>query len=106
MGNYLLLFIDGKEPEDEAEMARYLKAWETWFANLGENVVDGGNPFTSGIKSVAANGAVSDGPVGARATGYAIIRAGSLDAATDAARACPHLQAGGPLTVYEIYSEA
>ncbi len=105
MSNYLLLFIGGSEPQGEEELARYVQAWETWFATLGDRVVDEGNAFTPRIKSVTARGEVSEGPVGARATGYAIISADSPDAAAEIARACPHLQADGEITVYEVYAE-
>ncbi len=82
-----------------------MQAWEAWFGTLGGRVVDEGNAFTPRIKSVSARGEVSDGPVGARATGYAIIGADSPDAAADFARSCPHLQAGGEITVYEVYAD-
>ncbi len=60
-------------PESEAEQKAVLKEWEAWFGKIGSNLVDGGNPFTPKAKSIASDGKVSDGPVGAMASGYSVI---------------------------------
>jgi hypothetical protein len=80
-----------------------MQAWGAWYGGLGSAVVDGGNPFTPSAKSIASDGTVSDGPVGARATGYSILAADSLDAAVEMARGCPVLQGGGQISVYETF---
>ena len=103
MANFVLLYIGGGMAETEAEQAKVLQAWESWFGRLGSAVVDGGNPFTPHAKSIASNGKVSDGPVGTMATGYSIIKADSLDAAVELARGCPVLQSGGQISVYETF---
>jgi hypothetical protein len=102
MANFLLVYTGGVEPPPE-ESAAVLQAWTNWFGTLGENLVDGGNPIAPGAKNVASDGTVSDGAVGERATGYSIIKADSLEAATEVAKACPHLKAGGQITVYETF---
>ncbi len=104
MGNYVLLYIGGSEPQGQEEAASVMQAWTSWFTNLGDKVVDPGNPFSAQVKSVSGDRQVSDGPIGARATGYSIVKADSLDTATDIAKNCPHLQAGGEITVYEVYA--
>jgi hypothetical protein len=103
MANFVLLYIGGSNPQTEAEQAAVMKAWTGWFGGLGSAVVDGGNPFTPMAKSIASNGKVSDGPVGALATGYSVIKADSLDAAVQIAKGCPHLQSGGQISVYETF---
>jgi hypothetical protein len=90
-------------PETEAEQATAMQAWGTWFGGLGTAVVDGGNPFTPRSKSVASDGTVVDGAEGTPATGYSILAADSLDAAVGMAKGCPTLQAGGRISVYEIF---
>jgi hypothetical protein len=75
-----------------------------WYEKLGSAVVDGGNPFTPTAKSIASDGTVRDGPVGAMATGYTIISADSLDAAVEKAKGCPVLQGGGQISVYETFN--
>ena len=49
-------------------------------------------------------GTVHDGPASnPAATGYSILKADSLSAATDLAKGCPILESpGGKVTVYEI----
>jgi hypothetical protein len=103
MANFLLLYSGGSMPENQAEIAQVMKAWEAWFGSLGSALVDGGNPFTPAAKSIASNGAVSDGPVGTLASGYSIIKADSLNTAVELARRCPVLQGGSQITVYETF---
>ena len=103
MANFLLLYSGGSMPEGQAEVAQVMQAWNTWFGELGSNLVDGGNPFTPQAKSIASDGSVSDGPVGTMASGYSIIKADSLDAAVAVARRCPVTQGGSKITVYETF---
>jgi len=104
MANFVLLYSGGSMPESEAEQAMVMKAWEAWFGKLGAGLVDAGNPFTPTAKSIAGDGKVSDGPVGGMASGYSVIKADSLDAAVALAQACPVLQGGAKITVYETFA--
>ena len=101
MAKYLLLYGGAAAlPEGEDAQKAIMADWMAWFGKLGSNVVDGGNPFSM-AKSVDSHGMVSDGPAGPMATGYCIIKAGSLDAAAAIARECPVLQGGANISVYE-----
>jgi hypothetical protein len=105
MANFLLVYTgSGGAPPTEEERAAILQDWTSWFTTLGENLVDAGNPTAPTAKRIASDGAVSDGAVGEPVMGYSIIKADSLDAATEAAKGCPQLKAGGQVTVYETYS--
>ncbi|HLE16122.1 MAG TPA: hypothetical protein VI776_15350 [Anaerolineales bacterium] len=55
------------------------------------------------VKSIASNGAVSDGPAGTMASGYTVVKADSLDAAVGLAQGCPVLASGGQVSVYETF---
>ncbi len=101
MANYVLVFKGGGMPQTDAERAAVLAAWGNWYGSLGQAVVDGGNPFGPSA-SVAADGSVSDG---ARSglTGYTILKADSLSAASEMARGCPILASGGNIEVYETF---
>ena len=103
MAKFLLLYIGGTSPQTEAEQAQVMQDWTDWFTKLGEAVVDGGEPFTPVSKSLTSSGAVSDGPIGAMATGYSVVTADALDAAVSIAKGCPHLKSGGQITVYETF---
>lgn len=104
MAKFVLLFNGGGMPETEAEQAAVLQAWGAWYGGLGAAVVDGGNPFSPVAKSIASDGSVHDGPIGTPASGYTIVSADSLDAATAMAQGCPVLQSGGQISVYETFN--
>lgn len=103
MTNYLLLYSGGKRPETEAEQKAVLQAWTAWFGQLGQALVDGGNPTTPMAKTIASDGTVSDGAMGMMPSGYSIIQADSLNAAVKLAKGCPVLQGGGKVSVYETF---
>ena len=101
MANYVLVFKGGGMAETEAEQQAVMAAWGEWDGRLGQAVVDGGNPFGPS-KSVASDGSVSEGGASALG-GYAILRADTLDEATEMAKGCPVLTSGGSIEVYETF---
>ena len=103
MANYLLVYSGGDTsmPESEEEQASVMAAWGAWFEQLGSAVVDGGNPMSGERKTVANDGSVSNGAP--EASGYSILEADSLDAATEMAKGCPVLQTGQQISVYETF---
>jgi hypothetical protein len=104
MNDYLLLYSGGHMPESEEEQAMVMKAWMNWMGELGDALKDGGNPFTPAVKSIGADGSVSDGPAGSMASGYSIVKADSLDAAVEMAKGCPVLAGGATISVYETFA--
>ncbi|HEU4528495.1 MAG TPA: hypothetical protein VFT80_11280 [Actinomycetota bacterium] len=103
MADYVLLYTGGGEPPSEEERAAALAAWTDWFAQIGEALKDGGNPFGPAAKAVASDGSVRDA-TGTLHSGYTIVSADSLEAATAVAKGSPVLQGGGSVTVYETFS--
>jgi hypothetical protein len=103
MADFVLLYTGGSMPETEEEKARVMKAWEDWYAEVGSSIKDGGNPFAPAAKTIASDGSVSDGAGPAPHTGYTIVTADSLDAATAIAKGSPVLLGGGGVTVYEAF---
>jgi hypothetical protein len=101
MTNYVLVYSGGGMPETEEEQNAVMAAWGAWYEGLGQAVVDGGNPFGPST-SVASDGSVSQGAPSAL-SGYTVISAESLDAATDQAKNCPVLTSGGRVDVYETF---
>jgi hypothetical protein len=91
-------------PEAPAAQGRVMKQWTNWFSKLGAAVVDPGNPFSGAVNKVKPDGTVAKGPVGHRATGYSILDAPSLEAATKMARACPVIKGGAQIAVYETFN--
>lgn len=104
MANYILLYSGGKMPESPAEQEAVMKDWTAWYGRLGQALVDGGNPFTGQAKTIASDGKVSEGAMGGNASGYSIIKADSLNAATELAKGCPVLKGGAKIMVYETFN--
>ena len=98
MKKYVFIYYNQADmtgPPDEA----VTKAWMDWFAQLGDKLVDAGNPFGPGGQAVDKSGVMSvkDMP----ATGYSIVKAKDMDEATGIAKDCPVIQAPGAVCVYE-----
>ena len=95
MGKYVFVYYAGQDTYagDDA-------AWGKWFGELGEKLVDGGNPFGPNGQAVHKGGVmpVKEMPV----TGYSIVNAGSMDEATELAKGCPLVGSkDGAVCVYE-----
>jgi hypothetical protein len=82
-----------------AEQEKVMADWGQWFGSLGQNLVDGGNPFSG--KSTAINPDGSSGSATAALTGYTIIKSDDLNSAAQKAKGCPVLKGGGSIEVYE-----
>ena len=103
MGNYLFAYRGGGGmSENEEERQAVMAASGAWFGELGEAVVDPGNPF-AGSASVSGGGATSDAAESGL-TGYSVVSAGDLASATELAKGCPVLAAGGSVDVYETFA--
>jgi hypothetical protein len=102
MATYVLVYKGGggmapTEEQRQAIMAR----WGEWFSALGESLVDGGNPFGPS-RAIASDGSITEGTASAL-TGYSILKAESLDEASEKAKGCPVLADGGSVEVYETF---
>jgi len=96
--NKYLLVVYGPSAENEEERSMGMSLMADWYRSLGSALVDPGAPFTS-VKTVSDDG-VEDA-VGPNATGYNIVQAESLEAATALAKLCPLLKHGRKVTVFE-----
>lgn len=101
MSDFVLLYTGGGMPESEEEGAKVMQAWDDWYGKISGSLKDGGNPFGAS-KTVSAGGSVKDGANGTAFTGFTIVTAPSLDAATDLAKGSPVLDIGGTVAVYEV----
>ncbi len=101
MTNYVFTYHGGSGmPESKEEQDQIMAAWGAWMGELGDKLTDGGNPFSM-HKTVAADGAVSDGGPAAELGGYSIVTAESFDDAVAMAKGCPVLSAGGSVQISE-----
>ena len=108
MKEYLLLLRGGKpmtsktEEENKAEM----QAWGVYMGNLGQaGQLVGGLPLESAGTVVTAKG-ISNEPVISATEGivggYLIVKADSIEQATEIAKGCPHIANEGNVEVREI----
>ena len=92
MSNYMIAYHGGKEPESPEEGARQMERWRAWVAGLGEAVVNPGTPL--GKFTTVTSGGVSDDDGSDPLTGFSVVKADSMDAALEMAKACPFLEMG------------
>ncbi len=98
MKNYVYIYDNGGVVGDKP-MPEILKDWETWFGQLGDKLVDGGNPFNDGAQAVTNDGVMD---VERPASGYSIVKSNSLDEAVKMAKGCPML-VHSPKAVVMVY---
>jgi hypothetical protein len=103
MTNYLLIYHGafGPMPDSQEEIDRSMKAWMDWFGSLGDAVVDGGNPVGKS-KTINPDGSVENHGGPDPASGYSVLRAGSIEEVIEKAKGCPHLKEGGTIEVAPI----
>lgn len=105
MKKFVFVYYGSKKPGDisKEEMQEVMDKWGAWFKDIGDKMVDGGNPFAPGGQSVTASGAEVIPENMWPAKGYSIINAESMDEATAVAKGCPVLEddPDGAVRVYE-----
>lgn len=102
MAKYLLIYHGGgKMPETEAEVAAVMQAWGDWFTELGEAVVDPGNPVGQS-STVHSDGSVTADGGSNPVSGYSIIEANDDADAQAKAQGCPVRTGGGSIEVTAI----
>ncbi len=99
MSNYIIAYHGGKKPETPEEGAKGMAKWQAWIDGLGDAVVNPGTPL--GKSKIVSSGGVSDGGGSNSLTGFSIVKADSMDAALEMAKACPFLELG-TLEVAEV----
>ena len=102
MPKYVFAYHGGGTPETEAEQASVMEAWNNWYGELGQAIVDGGAPVGNS-KTIASGGTVSDGGGANPLTGYTLVEAADIDAAVTMAKGCPILTDGGSVEVAETF---
>ncbi|MEL6619170.1 MAG: hypothetical protein AAFY39_06990 [Pseudomonadota bacterium] len=92
MPEFIFAYHGGTIPETPEDGEKAMAAWGKWFEDMGEAVVNGGNPVGQSM-TVTAAGVAGDGganPI----SGYTIVKAENPDAACDLAKGCPMIVDG------------
>jgi hypothetical protein len=110
MKDFLFVFrtdpdkIPKRSPE---EMQANTKRWMDWIGGIAAQgkLTDRGNRLAPSGKVVKTNNVIADGPyteIKETIGGYSIIKAESIEAATNLAKGCPVFAIGGNVEVREI----
>lgn len=98
MGKFVYVYTGGAMGETPEAQEQAMQAWGAWFGSLGSAVTEVGNPF--GASTTVTSDGASDGGA-AKAGGYSVVTAGSLDDAAALTKGCPIFDTGGSVEVYE-----
>lgn len=101
MPKYLLTFhgemtMDDM-PTDPAAQQAVMAEWGAWYGTMGDALVDGGAPIATST-AIDANGG-TDSP--GKLTGYTIINAADMAAATEISKGCPVMANGHAVQISE-----
>ena len=96
MKKFVLAFHGNPTFAKKEDGAAHMTAWKAWITDLGDAVIDAGQPLgpsktINADKSVAEDGGAN--PV----VGITILQASTMDDAVSMVRACPHLSTGGSI---------
>ena len=92
MPNYIIAYHGGKKPESPEEGGKQMEKWQAWVDGLGDAAVNPGTPL--GKSRIVSSDSVSDDDGPNSLTGYSIVKADTMDAALEMAKACPFLDIG------------
>ncbi len=102
MPQYLFVYHGGHTPTDPAEIEATMAAWGAWFGGMGDALDIPGNPVGQSY-TVSSDGVVDNGGANP-ASGFTVIKADSIDAATEMAKGCPMVVNGsGSVEVAEVH---
>lgn len=102
MPKFIFAYHGGSAPETEEDRNQVMTAWTNWFGNMGDAIVDGGNPVLQS-KTVTKDAVTDDGGPNPL-SGYTIISAADYDTACEIAKDCPMVVDGsGSVEVCEIH---
>ncbi len=99
MAKFIYVYHGGSAPASEEEGKKVMAEWMAWFGTLGSAVVDGGAPL--GASMTVSSGGIAEGGGSNPASGYSLIEAADIGAASEMAKGCPILKEGGSVEVAE-----
>jgi hypothetical protein len=110
MERYLFIFRGGdaaRAQESPETWQAHMQKWGAWMKGLAEKqILEGGEPLEVDGKQVnGKNKMVIDGPfMEAKETvgGYLIVKAGSLNEATEISKGCPILEHDGKVEIRQL----
>jgi hypothetical protein len=111
MNEFLLVFrresTGPQSPLSPEQIQAMMKPWQDWIGGLAaqNKLVSAGNRLQAEGKVVKPGNIVTNGPyveLKEAVGGYTIVRAASLEEATELSKGCPILQVDGSVEIREI----
>lgn len=110
MKDFLLIFraeSGAREAQSPEQMQATMKLWMDWIGGIAaqNKLTDRGNRLEAPGKVLRPGNVITDGPyseIKEAIGGYTIVKAGSLEEATELAKNCPILNIGGNVEIREI----
>ena len=111
MKEFLLIFrrenTPGNPPMSPEQLQAMMKPWQDWLGSIAaqNKLVTAGNRLESNGTVLKPNNVITNGPyveIKEAVGGYSIIKAGTLEEATEMSKGCPILIVGGSVEVRAI----
>ena len=108
MKNFMLIFRNGSEATKMSpeESQQNMQQWFSWIGDLqSKGIYTSGEALMPTGKTVKKDNLVTDGPYAESKEiigGYFIIKAASIEEATEIAKGCPDLPTGGSVEVRDV----
>jgi hypothetical protein len=93
MPAYLFVYRSSREYQPDPGAAA---AWQSWFGELSDSVVDIGNPVFGQRRALGDDGCET------LIRGYSVVSAADVNAAAELAQGCPLLERGGAVEIAEL----
>lgn len=100
MPQYIFIYVGGDYPTSPSEGQKHFEEYQSWLASLGSAVVSPAIPFKD-THTVHPDRTSQAGTTTVM-SGMSILKFASMDAAIEAAKACPFLDINGTLEVSEM----
>ena len=100
MKQFVLVYLGGNPPSNEAGARLHHSKYMGWLTALGEALIIPTIPLKD-TNTVSSSGAIREGGSSAM-SGFTVIRADSMESALSIAQSCPFLEIGGSLEVSEM----
>jgi len=110
MNEFVLIFRNDFHPEAKFspdEMQAIMLQWQNWMGGIAAQgkLASSGNRLGSEGKTIKPGNVVINGPyveIKEMLSGYIIVKAASIDEATEISKGCPILKVGGSVEVRDI----
>jgi hypothetical protein len=100
MPNFMIAYYGGNQPSSQEEGMAQMNKWKAWVEGLGETIVNPGTPLP--VSKIVTSSSVEDDKDPNSMKGFAVVKAESIEAATEIAKSDPFLENGGTIRVFQM----